>query len=173
MTPLIVFSHLRWGFVFQRPQHLLSRIARERQVIFIEEPVFCSTGHPRWEMERPLENVIVCRLHTPSESHGFTNEQLDWIEPALKDLLDDLVIEDQCDVWFYTPMVVSLLEVLQPRLVIYDCMDELTAFKNAPPVMRDNERLLLEKADLVFTGGPSLYLAKKDQHALCRRGRRL
>jgi UDP-galactopyranose mutase len=164
MTPLIVFSHLRWGFVFQRPQHLLSRISNERQVVFIEEPVFCSTDSPRWEIERPQKNIVVCRLHTPSESHGFTEEQLEWIEPALKELLDDLLIEDPYDVWFYTPMAVSLLEVLQPRMVIYDCMDELSGFKNAPPVLRHKERLLLSNADLVFTGGPSLYRAKKDQH---------
>jgi UDP-galactopyranose mutase len=161
---LIVFSHLRWGFVFQRPQHLLTRLSSTRRIIFIEEPIPGSAASPHWEIEKPQENIVICRLHTPGNTHGFSDEQLDWLQPAMKELLDDLECEESPDVWFYTPMAISLLEVLRPRLVIYDCMDELTAFKNAPLALREKERLLLERADLVFTGGPSLYRAKKDRH---------
>ncbi len=64
-------------------------------------------------------------------------------------------------VWMYTPMAMPLLDALDPDLLIYDCMDELSAFMNPPAGLLEHERALLQRADLVFTGGPSLYEAKR------------
>ena len=162
MLPLVVFSHLRWDFVYQRPQHLLSRFARARQVLFIEEPVF--DDRPAFaEMLTPSDNVRVLRPHTPIRAGGFHDDQL----PVMRDLVREAVSEagfgEYC-VWFYTPMALPLLQGLAPRAIVYDCMDELRAFKNAPRQLIQRESALLKIANVVFTGGPSLYAAKRDRH---------
>jgi glycosyltransferase involved in cell wall biosynthesis len=162
MPHLIVFSHLRWNFVFQRPQHLLSRLARHYHVVFVEEPVH--TAGPGW-MERttPRPGVEVLRPHTPVEAGGFHDDQLSALSPLLASYLAENLIDDYA-VWFYTPMALPLLSDLTPRAIVYDCMDELAAFKDAPRQMRQRETALLKGADLVLTGGPSLYEAKRALH---------
>lgn len=158
----VVFSHLRWDFVFQRPQHLLSRFARTHRVIFIEEPIR-DEGPSRWEFRESGDNIVVCRPHTSVESPGFCAEQLDAIDRMMNDLIGQLNVESYV-AWFYTPMALPLAGRLQPKAVIYDCMDELSAFLGAPPELMERERELLKLADLVFTGGPSLYRAKQHRH---------
>lgn len=160
---IITFSHLRWNFVYQRPQHLLSRLASRHRVIFIEEPVPGRSPKLEWEFERPESNVLICRPHTPSDAPGFSDDQI----PHLRNLVRELIAaEDLRDyiLWFYTPMALPLADEFQPMAAIYDCMDELSAFKNAPAQLLEREAALLEAADVVFTGGPSLYRAKKDRH---------
>jgi UDP-galactopyranose mutase len=167
MPHLIVFSHLRWNFVFQRPQHLLSRLARHYHVVVIEEPVRAD-GPARFEHTTPAPNVDVLRPQTPVDAAGFHDDQLSVLEPLLADYLADHDIDDYL-VWFYTPMALPLLADLRPRGVIYDCMDELSAFKNAPRQMRQREAALLKGAQLVLTGGLSLYESKRvsNPNALC------
>lgn len=160
---LITFSHLRWNFVYQRPQHLLSRIARRRRVWFVEEPVYDPDSPPHWEKLSAEHNVVVLRPHTPVSTAGFSNDQMPHLKNLIRQLLDDENI-GRHDAWFYTPMALPLLDELSPRVVAYDCMDELSAFLNAPPELIDAEDRLFEIADVVFTGGPSLYRAKKDRH---------
>src|SRR5260370_1925033 len=160
---LIAFSHLRWNFVYQRPQHLLSRIARTRPVWFIEEPVQAPASPPHWEKTSPDRNLLVLRPHTPISIPGFSSAQMPHLRRLLRELLRDEKIQRH-DAWFYTPMALPLLEELSPRVVAYDCMDELSAFLNAPAELIEAEDRLFEIADVVFTGGPSLYRAKKDRH---------
>ena len=160
-SPLIVFSHLRWDFVYQRPQHLLSRIAHQHRVIFIEEPMYEAGTAPKFEYRNPCDNVLVLRPITDVQAGGFHDDQLKALKPLLQQLLHDEALEDYL-VWFYTPMALPLLAELQPKAVIYDCMDELSAFKGAPRQMRQRESALLKTADLVLTGGPSLYQAKRE-----------
>ncbi len=159
---VITFSHLRWDFVFQRPQHLLSRLAGGHRVIFIEEPVYDPSAH--WEIRRPEPNLLICIPHTPSESHGFTDGQM----PILTRLVNELLAREHVRnyvLWFYTPLALPLADGLSPSAVVYDCMDELSAFLNAPKQLLDREERLLKLADVVFTGGPSLYRAKKNRHS--------
>ena len=162
MPHLVVFSHLRWNFVFQRPQHLLSRLAREFPVVFVEEPTR-SDAPARLERTSPAPGVEVLRPHTPVEAHGFHDDQLSLLEPLVADWLTQEGIDDYV-VWFYTPMALTLLNGLAPRAVIYDCMDELSAFRGAAKQMRQRETALLKRAELVLTGGPSLYEAKRSLH---------
>jgi glycosyltransferase involved in cell wall biosynthesis len=164
---LIVFSHLRWNFVFQRPQHLLTRLAAHYQVLFIEEPAHAA-GAPRLEVESGDAGVTIIRPLTACPSAGFADDQLALLGPMLADYLCGQKIEEYM-VWFYTPMALPLLDRLAPLLVVYDCMDELSAFAGAPPQLRQREAELLGRADLVLTGGPSLYRAKKHfhPHVLC------
>ncbi len=156
---LLVFSHLRWNFVYQRPQHLLSRLARHFDVIVVEEPVR-SEGPPRFERETPLPGVEVLRPLTTLASWGFADEQLALLGPLLQQTLASRGIVRPV-VWFYTPMALPLLQGIDARAVVYDCMDELSAFKGAPPALQRLETELLARADLVLTGGPSLYEAKR------------
>jgi glycosyltransferase involved in cell wall biosynthesis len=161
MPTLIVFCHLRWDFVFQRPQHLMTRLAQHYNILFVEEPMH-TEGEARLEKTEVAPNITVCRPHTPIHQFGFHDDQL----PTLQTLLADLVPEgEEPIVWFYTPMALPLLQGLKPSKVIYDCMDELAMFKNAPKQLLQRESALLNIADVVFTGGPSLYQSKRDRHA--------
>jgi len=160
---IIVFSHLRWDFVYQRPQHLLSRLAASHRVIFVEEPLCDESQAPHWSYTTPEANVLVCHPHTPSRAPGFSEEQMPYLRELVAHLIEEEKLRDYV-LWFYTPMALPLSESLTPRAVVYDCMDELSAFLHAPPELLEREAALLRAADLVFTGGPSLYRAKKDRH---------
>jgi UDP-galactopyranose mutase len=160
---LVVFSHLRWDFVFQRPQHLLSRLAADRRVLFVEEPIQVADTSPAWALTQPAAGVTVARLTTPSPAPGFHDEHVTTFERLLPELLEREGMVDYL-AWFYTPMALPLAQHLEPLQVIYDCMDELSAFKGAPPELLAREDALLARADLVFTGGPSLYRAKRARH---------
>ncbi len=158
---IICFCHLRWNFVYQRPQHLLSRFTNERRVFVIEEPIFDAES-AFLEETLTAENV---RIVVPHLRHGLSEkENIDQQQLLLKEWHQQIGLNKYI-AWFYTPMALPLAEALPAaELVIYDCMDELSAFKNAPASIKEKESLLLQKADLVFTGGYSLYEAKKDLH---------
>ena len=166
--PIIVFSHLRWNFVFQRPQQLLTRLAKQRRVIFVEETLTSAAGAER-NVHEPYPNVLVWQPETsrPAEA-PFADEQLPRLRKQLAELLKSERIE-RAIAWFYTPMAIPLLDVVPARAVVYDCMDELSAFLNPPPQLLDREAELLRRADVVFTGGRSIYRHKRDRHrnAMC------
>ena len=160
LPTMIVFCHLRWDFVFQRPQQLLTRLAEQYKILFIEEPIF-HEGDSYLRSYSAGPNLTVYQPHTPVHAPGFHDDQIH----VLQALLADLVPADEDPVvWFYTPMALPLLQAFHPRRVVYDCMDELSAFKNAPKQLLQRESALLNIADVVFTGGPSLYEAKRSRH---------
>ena len=155
---LVCLSHLRWDFVFQRPQHLLSRCARDRRVFFVEEPLFGS-GARRVELRSSKEGVQVA---VPHLEDGCRDPELAQAE-LLRQLFSREGIQDYV-LWYYTPMALAFSRELAPLAIVYDCMDQLSAFKNAPASLADYERQLIASADLVFTGGASLFDAKKSLH---------
>ena len=161
MPTIVVFCHLRWDFVYQRPQQLLVRLAQHYRILFIEEPVQ-DDGPSFMEQSSPAPNVTVCRPHTASHGAGFHDDQIPLLQPLLAKLVGP---GERPIVWFYTPMALPLLQELHPGLVVYDCMDELAAFKNPPKQLLQRETALLNLADLVFAGGPSLFEAKRERHA--------
>jgi UDP-galactopyranose mutase len=157
---MICFSHLRWDFVQQRPQHLLSRCARTRRVYFVEEPIF-EDSPVRLDVTPRIDNVWVVVPRLPS---GLGDGEVVRLQ---RQLLDDLLESHQLRsyaLWYYTPMAMAFSSHLAPVATVYDCMDELSAFAFAPSELRERERELLRRADLVFTGGHSLYEAKRHQH---------
>ncbi|HLL72416.1 MAG TPA: glycosyltransferase family 1 protein [Pyrinomonadaceae bacterium] len=158
---LVCLSHLRWDFVYQRPQHLLSRCAKQRRVFFVEEPIF-GQGPSRLDVTQREDGVHVVVPHLPE---GLSSEvAVEAIQQAMIDrLFAEHGIRDYV-LWYYTPMALGWTRHLKPLATIYDCMDELSAFKNAPRLLREREAELFRRADLVFTGGQSLYEAKRDQH---------
>jgi UDP-galactopyranose mutase len=160
---IVAFSHLRWNFVYQRPQHLLSRLASQRPVFFIEEPELDSGAFPHWERSNPHPNLHVYRPHTPIQAPGFHRDQVAALKPLIAELRKELGDESVL-AWLYTPMALPLTRMLEPDAAVYDCMDELSLFLGAPPELLAREAELLEYADVMFTGGPSLYRAKQTRH---------
>lgn len=163
MTSLLVFSHLRWDFVYQRPQQLMSRLAAAHPILFIEEPI---TGAERTWLERysPCAGVQVLRMHVPGNAPGFADVHMDRMRTLLNQYLEDHGIDEYL-LWFYTPMALPLAQDLTPLGSVYDCMDELAAFDFAPPELIAREMALFGQVDLVFTGGRSLYESKRARHA--------
>jgi len=160
---LLVFSHLRWDFVFQRPQHLLTRFAREFNVYFFEEPIHdvAEDGESYLSISKRSDKLWVLVPHLPQGISKKENVSLQKL--ILKSFLKDKSLSDFI-FWYYTPMALEFSRDYFPNLTIYDCMDELSAFKNAPTELSYLEKELLTRADVVFTGGHSLYEAKKHQH---------
>jgi UDP-galactopyranose mutase len=159
-TDLVCFSHLRWDFVYQRPQHLLSRFAQHRRVFVVEEPVFGSAT-PHLEVTERSGGIT---LVVPQLLEGTPADiAVDAQRRLLVGLFETHHIQD-ATFWYYTAMAMAFTRDLPATRVVYDCMDELAAFKNAPPQLLELERELFHRADHVFTGGVSLYEAKKSHH---------
>ena len=160
MEDVICYSHLRWNFVFQRPQHLLSHCARLRRVFFFEEPLF-DVASPRLDIRVDASGVLVVVPHLPQQPD--IPAQREQLRELLDELIQTYAIRDHV-AWYYTPMALGFSDHLSPRVTVYDCMDELSAFSGAPAGLRAAERELMRRADLVFTGGVSLYEAKRRLH---------
>jgi UDP-galactopyranose mutase len=157
---LICFSHLRWNFVFQRPQHLMVRFARDRRVYFVEEPIV-DDAREAWIQLEMQAGVVVVTPHLPS---GLSEPDS---AAAQRTMLDRLIAAESITrfvLWYYTPLALRFSDHLEPLRVAYDCMDELSAFKGASSDLPILERQLLRRADVVFTGGQSLFEAKKTAH---------
>src|SRR5688572_5131107 len=166
---IVVFCHLRWGFVWQRPQQFLSRFAKKHPILFIEEPFFdqAEGTEPRVELHRVMPNVTVATPHCtvswaknpklPSKLRDFTAEAIER--------MNEEGAFDKPLLWYYSPMDSSWsLGHFENRGVVYDCMDELSQFTGAPKALVNNEARLIEHADVVFTGGFNLGEKKRKQH---------
>lgn len=161
-TPdLICLSHLRWNFVFQRPQHLMTRCARERRVFFVEEPIFGREGSPRLL----IEQTGTVRVVVPQLPNGISAEDATVAQRHLLDQLMDAERVSRYVLWYYTPMALPFTDHLSPQAVVYDCMDELSAFKGAPSAISALETELMHRASLVLTGGQALFEAKRHLHS--------
>ncbi|UOR05395.1 glycosyltransferase family 1 protein [Hymenobacter aerilatus] len=159
---LVCFAHLHWDFVWQRPQHLLSRFAQQGRVFYVEDAfVHPDQVEPHLEIKERQNGLKVVVAHLP---HGLDEAHSNQIQ---YELLARYFAENSIEsyiFWYYTPMALDKSRQFKPVLTVYDCMDELAAFKFAPPALREREQELFEKADLVFTGGHTLYEAKSQQH---------
>ncbi len=157
---LVCFSHLRWNFVYQRPQHLLSRFVPDSKVFFIEEPLATADPDDHYDasVSREGVTVIVPRLsETVSGNHnGRLRALINRIFAGYR--IDDFIA------WYYTPMALPFTRQLEPAVTVFDAMDELSAFKFAPAELKELEEEMMQQADVVFTGGQSLYEAKKHRH---------
>jgi glycosyltransferase involved in cell wall biosynthesis len=150
---MIVFCHLRWQFVYQRPQHIISRMSDNMKVLLIEEPI----GYD--SKEENTANLVVI------------NDNLHVLQPKVKDIesivkiLPDYIKNSNPSIgWFYSASFTPLLDYFEFETVVYDCMDELSLFKGAPEHLIHQEKYLMANADIVFTGGKSLYESKKQSH---------
>ncbi len=160
---ILCFSHLRWNFVYQRPQHLLSRAARDRRVFFFEEPVYDADAGASLTLDRDSSGVAIAVPHLPATAAGDAA-----VSTRLqRELLDRLISVERIEpgvLWYYTPMALAFSDHLDAPAIVYDCMDELSGFAGAPAGLRDAEEALLRRATVVFTGGMSLFEAKRARH---------
>jgi len=156
MKYLLCFSHLSWNFVYQRPQHLLTRFSKFYQVFYFEEP---KIGDSDRYLVNIQDGVSIVEL-VVSGHDDTTNER---IQDLINQVLKEYDIENYIN-WYYTPMALQFTDHLNPEKIIYDSMDELSAFRFAPPHLLELEERLFKIADVVFTGGNSLYEAKKNRH---------
>lgn len=156
MKYLLCFSHLSWNFVYQRPQHLLTRFSKFYQVFYFEEP---KIGDSDRYLVNIQDGVSIVELFV-SGHDDTTNER---IQDLINQVLKEYDIENYIN-WYYTPMALQFTDHLNPEKIIYDSMDELSAFRFAPPHLLELEDRLFKIADVVFTGGNSLYEAKKNRH---------
>lgn len=147
---MIVFCHLRWDFVYQRPQHLISRLSNQYKILVVEEPVGKSENRPEIIEISPSLHILKPQI-----------DHLDELGTFLKKILKD---SKYLVGWFYSAAFVSVLNNYDFDTVVYDCMDELTLFKGASLELLAQENSLLSAADIVFTGGKSLYESKKQKH---------
>lgn len=114
---LVCLSHLRWDFVYQRPQHLLSRFAKERRVFFVEEPTF---GEGPMRLDVTVRecgvHVVVPRLPQALESEGA----LDVVQRGMVERLFTEHGIVKPILWYYTPMAMSWTRELQAVATVYN-----------------------------------------------------
>jgi len=175
-TALLCFSHLRWDWVWQRPQHLLTHLARlsARRIYFIEEPMphdedDAGPARPCWQFSEVAPGITRC-VPRFAAAWPFFLESGGADTRTMRKLLAGLCRMYRITnplVWMYTSLALPLLQELEARLLIYDCMDELALFAGAPPLLRDREESLLARADIVFAGGRSLYKTRAGHHGNC------
>jgi glycosyltransferase involved in cell wall biosynthesis len=169
--PIIVFSHLDWDGVWQRPQQFISRFGRTHKVLFVEQTTRsggdnASRAEFREVAEHPNLTVVKMEIaNSKWDSKAQFNEDrrklLTKYLRSREDLQDPVL-------WFYDPMAVrAYAGQLNERAIVYDCMDQLSQFRGAPPDLIEDEQHLLEIADVVFTGGPKLYKSKKPHNPNC------
>jgi glycosyltransferase involved in cell wall biosynthesis len=160
LPDVVCFSHLRWDFVFQRPHHLMTRYAKAARVSFLEEPTF-GGGEPALQVAEVEGGVRVLTPHLPAPGDPRGADEMQ------RALLERYLAREGIHAplfWFYTPMALGLGRDIEPSLVVYDCMDELSGFLGAPPALTSREEQLFRRADIVFTGGQSIYEAKRSRH---------
>lgn len=170
-NPIVVHCHLRWDGVWQRPQQILSRLAQRRRILFVEEPIFLRPGEKPFLHVREANGVTIAQPHTPPQPQHLPSVS-DENKAIIRDLVAPLIREQGYEGavrWHYAPMAIYLADLTQSPTVVYDCMDELSAFKGAPPELVACERELMNQADVMFTGGLSMWLNKKQHHENCHR----
>lgn len=165
LPDLVCFGHLHWDFVWQRPQHLLSRFAQHGRVFYVEDAFYHSDSlvEPHIEIKERQNGLKVVVAHLPQR----LRQDEAAADQAQFELLSQFFTEQSITkyaFWYYTPMALGKSRQFRPVLTVYDCMDELANFKFAHPELKSREQELFQRADLVFTGGQTLYEAKREQH---------
>ena len=170
-NPIVVHCHLRWEGVWQRPQQVLSRMARTRRIAFVEEPWFLHDGRDPHLGVFEANGVTILRPHVPAQE-----EHLPQVSAANQGLIRGMVepwLQEngfrEAIRWHYAPMAIYLRDATESPAVVYDCMDELSAFKGAPPALVECERELMREAHVMFTGGLSMWQNKRQHHDNCHR----
>lgn len=171
--PILVHSHLRWDWVWQRPQQFLTRLSRKHPVLFVEEPAGVDDiTEPRAVIKEAegYPNITIVRTEFP-HSH-FENRAL--LDAGQKKLVQGIMASRLGQKfanpvqWFYDPMAGTVFGgKMGERAIVYDCMDQLSQFRGTPPELVRREHELLLMADVVFAGGPKIHSAKVPVNSNC------
>ena len=165
LPDLVCFAHLHWDFVWQRPQHLMSRFAQHGRVLYVEDAFYHADNliTPHIEIKERPHGLKVVVVHLPQRLRADEAAA----DQAQFEVLSRYFSEQGLTnylFWYYTPMALGKSRQFHPQLTVYDCMDELANFKFAPPALKELEQELFRQAALVFTGGHTLYESKREQH---------
>lgn len=169
-TPsIIVHSHLRWDFVWQRPQQTHSRLAQDFSILFLEEPIYTDDMDKQLQLSTPQANILRAVPYLPTALRDDYDASVIAVRGLLRAIFAaDRILATKFKIpilWFYTPMpTAAMLGQFRECAVVYDCMDELAQFHGAPNGIAARETALLAKADIVFTGGRKLYESKSRFH---------
>jgi glycosyltransferase involved in cell wall biosynthesis len=173
LPPIIVHCHLCWDWVWQRPQQFVSRLSRWHKILFVETlaPDPClSSPLARFRSPEQFPNITILQIQFPLWRWNDGK----YVDRTRRKLVQDFVqgpgagqFEKPVQ-WFYDPMTVTAFAgQMGEVLTVYDCMDELSQFRGAPPDMAAREEQLLSVADVVFTGGRKLYESKRESNPNC------
>lgn len=168
---LVVLSHLRWVWVWQRPQHLVSRFAALRgdgaRTYFVEEPIVSEVTEPTVRSEEVAEGITRVWLELPEGPQylGFDTLAAENYGELLQRLFDSHARPARPDVLLYTPLALDTARSLSPRLLGYDVMDDLASFHDAPIGLKLAQRRTLAAADVVFAGGRTLHRSISQQYS--------
>lgn len=171
--PIIVHSHLAWDWVWQRPQQFHSRLSQRHNILFVEGPVPAENVTAASLILREIPhypNIVVLQMQVPRAR--WTNGA--WVDKERRRLVQSVLagplglnFVDPVQ-WFYDPMAVTAFAGhLDEQAIVYDCMDQLSQFRGAPPELVRRERELLAVADVVFAGGPKIATAKRSYNSNC------
>ena len=171
--PIIVHSHLGWDWVWQRPQQFLSRLSQKHRILFVEGPFPCaSVAQPKATLREVPDFPNITVLQAPFPASRW--HEGDWVDMERRRLVRGVLAGPLGEEfrepvqWFYDPMAVTAFAGQMDEIaIVYDCMDELSQFKGAPPELVKRERQLLAVADVVFAGGPKIHRAKSTLHPNC------
>ncbi|MFC0679081.1 glycosyltransferase [Lysobacter korlensis] len=167
--PIIVHCHLRWDFVWQRPQQIFSRLADNHRILFIEDPEIAD-GEPHLAIDEVQPNIVRLIPKVPQALAINADKDAEIFLPLIRKALREHPLLaghfDDPVQWFYSPMSApGYLGQFGGHGLVYDCMDELASFRFAPPDIADRERFVMSKADVVFTGGFQLFESKSKHHS--------
>jgi glycosyltransferase involved in cell wall biosynthesis len=162
---VVCFAHLRWDGVFQRPQQLMSRLAHNHRIFYMEEPVFRDTDSPFLEEIQTVEaNVRAFRPRFRAHYPFYVGEQIEVISRLSNSLIESEEISNYIG-WLYTPMALPVMRALKPLVRVFDCMDELSKFRFAANELKERDIETMSWAELVFTGGRSIHDGRRQMHS--------
>jgi UDP-galactopyranose mutase len=163
--PIICFSHFPWGFAWQRPQHLLTRLSEHHPVFYVEEPQV-HTGYRKPELTvSHHDGVTILSPTLPHGTQGYGSANNAAVRLLLETFFNRELSGWDVVAWYYTPLAVGTLpQTLRPVATVFDEMEDLSNLRTVSKEIRDQERLLMQMADLVFCAGPSLHDARKYRH---------
>jgi len=156
---ILCFSHLRWNDLRRRPRHLMSRFARTHRLFFVEDPV--ESDVPGMTVHRCDETGVY--IAVPTLPPKLRSRWWQILEGLLRDMMNRYSVTDYI-AWYYTPEAIRYTAALRPRVTVYDCIEEFTVLQGDSAESRENEKQLMSRCDLIFTGGYCLFEAKCEQH---------
>ncbi len=182
-APIVFCSHLRYRDVQQRPQRIAQLLAQKRPVIYVEEPWWPRGDERRFE--KPPHLAVAYADHLGSSGDltvvtpvvPYQEVELPYVTPENEVLARRMVAEylsrvgiDRAILWIYSPMMDGYYgRMVEELVVVHDKMDELTGFKGTPPILIERERNLIDRADVMFAGGRTMFESARARHANCHR----
>ncbi len=173
---IICISSVDWEPIWTRKQQVMSRLPTSNRILYVEPPISllspfkdpsCWKKWKTWSegLRKWRENIylysppVILPFGSVYRTINWLNQS--WLLPFLRAAVRKLNFQDPI-LWTYLPNTADLVGKLGEKLVIYDCVDEHSAYTGfRPATVASLEKKLLQKADIVFVTAKGLYQAKK------------